>query len=249
LTQYRITTPELVQFHYQVGGLARRGLAFALDQTILILALIGLLWTAAQFGAHVGGVVFLLGKFALDMGYYTFFENRWAGQTPGKRVFKLRVIAAGGGRLTLTDILLRNLVRFIDQPAPYVGVVGGVAAFADPYHRRLGDHAADTLVVLVVKPQLPARLTRDRARVNTFQADAAIRRRILARVTREERDLMLDLMLRRDQLDPDARESLFAQAAEHFRARFALPRDMDHLSDEQAVLNLALVVQEARFGG
>ena len=36
-------------------------------------------------------------------------------------------------------------------------------------------------------------------------------------------------------------------AASHFRRRYALPEDLEHLSDEQTVLNLALVLQSARF--
>ena len=44
------------------------------------------------------------------------------------------------------------------------------------------------------------------------------------------------------------REELFAQAAAHFRTRLALPPDLvDHLSDEQTVINLALLIQDAKF--
>jgi hypothetical protein len=126
---------------------------------------------------------------------------------------------------------------------PAAMVVGGVAAFADLLHRRLGDMAAETLVVREARRAVPEGLVAEQARVNTFQDDPAVRNRILARVTREERDLVLDLLMRRDGLDPAVREDLFAQAADFFRERYGLPQDLDYLSDEQTVLNLALVCQ------
>ena len=94
---------------------------------------------------------------------------------------------------------------------------------------------------------MPQALANERNRLNTFHADAGIRTRVLARVTRPERDLVVDLVLRRDQMDPAVRESLFASAATHFRQRFALPADVEHLSDEQTVVNLALLMQETKF--
>ena len=90
-------------------------------------------------------------------------------------------------------------------------------------------------------------LANEKSRVNSFNADAALRNRVLTRVTREERDLIMDMVLRRDQLDPGVREELFSGAAAHFRSRLALPEDFGHLSDEQTVVNVALVLQEARF--
>jgi hypothetical protein len=117
----------------------------------------------------------------------------------------------------------------------------------DQWHRRLGDLGADTIIIRDTRRSLPQALAGEKTRVNTFQTNAALRNRILTRITREERDLIMDLALRRDQIEPAIREQLFSQAATHFRARFALPEDLDYLSDEQTVLNLALVIQDAKF--
>src|SRR5690606_17226890 len=149
-------------------------------------------------------------------------ELYWAGQTYGKRAMGIRVITSHGGRLSFSDVFVRTLVRLIDNPAmiPFFGFVGGAAIFFDPMRRRLGDMAADTIVVRDVRTTLPQSVLTARSRVNSFAAEATIRNRILARVTREERDLMLDLMLRRDELAPDVREAFFRTAAEQFRRRY-----------------------------
>jgi len=56
-------------------------------------------------------------------------------------------------------------------------------------------------------------------------------------------------MMRRDELQPAVREDLFGQAAAHYRERCSLPQDIYNLSDEQTVLNLALVVQASSLTG
>jgi hypothetical protein len=144
--------------------------------------------------------------------------------------------------------MMRNLLRPIDM-LPWGMVLGGTIAFFDSRHRRLGDMAAETVVVREVRRTLPQALAAQKARFNSFQANRPLQQRILTRITREERDLVLDLTVRRDQLDLSTREALFAQAAAYFRQRLALPEDLDHLSDEQTVMNLALVVQDAKFTG
>jgi hypothetical protein len=42
-------------------------------------------------------------------------EWRWRGQTIGKRVLRLRVVDAQGLRLHFTQVVLRNLLRFVDM--------------------------------------------------------------------------------------------------------------------------------------
>ena len=79
-------------------------------------------------------------------GYYVFFEMLWNGQSPGKRWVGLRVIRTDGTPITLSEALIRNLVRIVDfLPATYG--VGIITMFIDKQSRRLGDLAAGTLVV------------------------------------------------------------------------------------------------------
>lgn len=241
MPQYQLTTPEQVHFRYEIAGLMSRAMAWLVDQVILWALRIGFAFALAP-GGHFGVSLLLVSIFALDFGYYAWFELRHAGQSPGKRLFGLRVVAASGARLTFADVMIRNLVRALDT-LPLMMTLGGMVALVDRWHRRLGDLAAETLVIRDSRAALPEMMLTAAMRDNTFQRDPRLRQRILARLTRAERDLLVDLMMRRDELEPAVRESLFAAAAAYFRHRFSLPDDLDHLSDEQTVLNLALVAQ------
>ena len=76
----------------------------------------------------------------------SFCEWRWRGQTIGKRLLRLRVVDAEGMRLQFNQIVTRNLLRFVDSlPAFYF--VGGLACWLSPKCQRLGDIAANTIVI------------------------------------------------------------------------------------------------------
>lgn len=244
---YRITTPEQVVFHYPVAGLITRGMAWLVDQLIIwVLFVVGVLvfmWLGA-----VGFVAILLLKFGLDFAYFAWFEAQRQGQTPGKRRLRIRVMGAQGGRVSVVDAMLRTFLRAIDSLGmiPLGAVVGAGVAFIDPYHRRLGDLAADTLVIRNKTLTAPRPLLRQRQRFNSIAEDAGARARVIARATRAERDLLNDLMHRRDGLHPEAREALFTRAAGYFRKRYELPTHLEQLSDEQVVLGLALLLVSER---
>jgi uncharacterized RDD family membrane protein YckC len=246
VNRYRITTPEQVAFHYVIAGPVSRAMAWLCDQIFIIGGYIAIIFIFSMLGNGIGFALIVLGMFILDFAYFVSFELYWAGQSPGKKLFSIRVISAQGGQLRFNDVLIRNLVRPVDL-LPIGMVVGGCVAMLDSWRRRLGDLAADTIVIRDAPHVLPQALASEKSRVNTFQADVALRNRILTRITRPQRDLIMDLALRRDQIDPGVREQLFGGAAAHFRKSLALPADLDHLSDEQTVMNLALILQEAKF--
>jgi len=246
MPRYEIMTPEQVRFHYETAGLMSRAMAWTVDQLFLWVCRFGIAYFFLRTGLLVGWTMFLLGIFALDFGYYMAFEYWWAGQSPGKRIFKIRVISAQGGRLLYPQIFMRNLMRPLDT-LPFAMLLGGIVAWADRLRRRLGDFVGETLVVRDARLAVPEAELDQRSRANTYQADPVIRNRILTRVTRGERDLLLDLVLRRDELAPTVREELFHQAAAHCRWRYSLPEDQEYLSDEQTVVNIALVLQKLKF--
>ncbi len=232
---------------YQLAGLFTRAMAYLIDAMImaafmLVVILIGLL-APSVFGI----VIILLAVFATMLGYFIFFESLWSGQTPGKRAMKIRTMDASGGRLTTSAVAIRNLVRLLDT-LPTLMFLGGVVAFIDPYHRRLGDMAANTIVVRYRRTGLPGSVVRREARHNSFRGDSALCARIIARIGREERDLIMDLTLRRDQLHTPIRERMFAEMADHCRRRLGLEDSRYNLSDEQTVLNIALILQDGWKG-
>jgi uncharacterized RDD family membrane protein YckC len=162
-----IDTPENVAFAFDIAGIGSRFIASLID-TFLTLALITLivLGTLAfmrmatpddmsrdlleTYFSWIIGAVGLL-TFAIQWGYYIFFEMLWNGQSPGKRIVRLRVIRTDGGPISLSESVVRNLVRMVDMlPAAYG--VGVITMFASRQSRRLGDLAAGTLVVHDHKP-------------------------------------------------------------------------------------------------
>src|SRR4029079_14541688 len=58
--------------------------------------------------------IWLLGRFALEYGYFAVQEVVFDGRTFGKRVFGLRVVARDGAAAGNAALLVRNIVRLID---------------------------------------------------------------------------------------------------------------------------------------
>src|SRR5207245_7634027 len=101
----------------------------------------------------LGGAVFLIGMFVVTWGYFLFFEWLWHGQTPGKRLLGIRVIQLRGTGIAFYQAAVRNLLRVADS-MPWLLIFGGygfgfAVAACNRRHRRLGDFAANTLVVHV----------------------------------------------------------------------------------------------------
>lgn len=82
---------------------------------------------------------------AILLAYYTVFEATLAA-TPGKLIASLRVVDKKTLRKpSLGQVFVRNLLRPIDALLGYV--IGALVATASTHQQRIGDHAADTLVV------------------------------------------------------------------------------------------------------
>jgi uncharacterized RDD family membrane protein YckC len=161
--QLSIETPELVSIDLSLAGVGSRCLAVLIDYLIQgVTVWIGFLlfallisgnfgWgsearvnspTAYKWGVAIGIAI----PFLLHWGYFTLFEAFWNGQTPGKRLMKLRVIQQSGRALGLFESMSRNLIRFIDM-LPVFYFVGALCVFVNRRQQRLGDMAAGTLVV------------------------------------------------------------------------------------------------------
>ena len=157
----RIDTPENVIFGYRVAGIGSRFLAAIIDSLLIVvlevvvnaavLLLARFIFRVSFAGNDDAGLAWLLGifgliAFAFLWGYYIFFEMLWNGQSPGKRRMGLRVLRLDGTPITLSESIIRNLVRLVDFLPAYYGV-GVVVMFINSQARRLGDLAAGTVVV------------------------------------------------------------------------------------------------------
>ncbi len=156
--QYIIETPENISFGYDVAGIGSRFLAVLIDTliqgTLIIFLFVVLLLISFTDVFHslppeitnwIAALMILM-IFVIYVGYFLFFELFTGGQTPGKRLFGLRVIKENGYPLSPTDSIIRNLVRLVDF-FPFAYGVGVITMFLNDRSKRLGDFAAGTLVV------------------------------------------------------------------------------------------------------
>jgi hypothetical protein len=123
---------------------------------------------------------------------------------------------------------------------PIVYGVGGTTALLDPKGRRLGDLAAGTVVVQERRAPRPASFLPPSERHNTFASDPAV---LLAarRITPPEREILVALCLRREQLPISVRHELFEDLAAHLSDRLGLPRP-PFFSAEKFAVQLAAIV-------
>lgn len=79
------------------------------------------------------------------IAYYTVFEAMFSA-TPGKALNRLCVVSFDDRPLTLTGILLRNLLRLLDV-LPGMYLLGGIMVLSTAHSQRIGDFAGHTTVV------------------------------------------------------------------------------------------------------
>lgn len=155
-TLQRIEIAEGVEIQLHVAGPLPRGIAFALD--VIVRGLIfGLVMLAESFLADLifpeifadpkvqGGMALLL-WFVLEFGYFICFEASDRGATPGKRWLGLKVVRPSGVPVTWHQSVVRTMLRGVDL-LPFCGLVGFIASLCNDRFQRLGDLAADTMVV------------------------------------------------------------------------------------------------------
>lgn len=246
-----IKTPEGIIFSQPLAGPVSRFAAWFVDFAtisacmMIISMIMGMLQVLSPDFATAA---WTLAYFVISIGYGVFCEWVWRGQTIGKRIFRLRVVDAQGLRLQFNQIVLRNLLRFVDA-LPIFYFVGGVACMMNSKTQRLGDIAANTLVIhapRVVEPNLDQLLA---GKFNSLRQYPHLEGRLRQRVSPGEAALVLQALLRRDEFEPAARVELFQELAAHFRAKVEFPAEaLDGIADEQYLRNIADVLYRTRTG-
>ena len=141
-----IATPEGVELEVELGGLGSRFIAEAIDWVLKGIVVGALAVLLFAIGSGVATAVFLVLVFLVWFGYDVLFEVLAGGRTPGKRACGLRVVRSGGQPIGFVASSVRNLLRLVDGPLTSY-LAGIVAIVISERNQRLGDMAADTLVV------------------------------------------------------------------------------------------------------
>ncbi len=123
------------------AGLIRRAIAQLLD---VLIAVFFLLYLLERTPAGEVTLEILVMTTLAWLGYFILMEAFLNGQTLGKKLCGIRVVARNGGKAGFWRILVRNLMRVIDGLGAYL--VGLLIALASKSRQRLGDHLAGTMV-------------------------------------------------------------------------------------------------------
>ena len=237
-----IRTPEGIVFSQMLAGPVIRFLAWFIDQLFVQVLLTVTGFMMAMLGIFGGGgfaIAFsIIGWFVVGIGYGIFFEWTWRGQTIGKKLFRLRVVDVEGMRLQFNQIVVRNLLRFVDE-LPLFYFVGGVTCWLSPKCQRLGDIAANTVVIRSPKVQEPDLDQLLAGKFNSLRQFPHLVARLRQNSSPAEAGIALQTLLRRDEFDPVARVDLFGDLAAHFRAKVEFPPEAtDGVADEQYLRNV-----------
>lgn len=162
-------TPEGAALPLELAGASDRLVAFVLDALIIAALLIAIVLVAAVTPLGASGALVILAIFLLTHFYFTIFELRWQGRTPGKRFADLRVIDRAGGRLTPSAIFVRNVTREVEVVLPLVVLLNPGALLSDS-PPIVGLFAFLWIVVLGLFPLF----NRDRLRVGDLIAGTVV---------------------------------------------------------------------------
>jgi uncharacterized RDD family membrane protein YckC len=236
-----ILTPEGIEFSLQLAGPITRCMAWWIDMVSIsvlaslvntILVFIGL------FSGYLAYAIAILSYFVISIGYGIFFEWYWQGQTLGKKFLRLRVMDEQGLRLQFNQIVIRNLLRFVDSlPAFYL--VGGMSCLISKRAQRLGDFVANTIVVWnprLDEPDLDQLLG---GKYNSFRKHPHLEARLRQHISPAEARIALQALVRRDEIEPAARVELFENLVSYFKSVVTFPPEAtDGISDEQYIRNV-----------
>lgn len=254
-----LSTPESVELEFTLAGLGNRAIALLIDYHILGAMLVGfwILWYIFSIGLlgtlnERGGnysaaplwllAIALVINFALYNGYYVFFETVWRGQTPGKRIAKIRVVQEDGRPIGLPQAALRSLLRLFDD----FFFIGAFFILLGKREKRIGDWAAGTIVV---------QDSRSDAKANIAISDVAME---LAKALPDTTDfaqllpddyaVIREYLQRRHRMETKARSELSLKLARQLRSLILLETIPANLTSDQFLEAVYLAYQQQASG-
>jgi len=235
-----VATPEGVSFSMPLAGLVSRFLAWSIDTGVIaaILIVIGSVLPFPVQATDLGGALLIVGAFVVLWGYQILLEWLWQGQSVGKWAMGLRVVDAQGLSLQFSQVVMRNLLRAVDfMPSAYF--LGGTSLLLSRMNQRLGDIAANTIVIRRPDAAMPNLDRLETPKFNSLRSYPHIEARLRQQVTAEAAALAVDALLRRDSLEAEARVRLFEALAAYYKSLVAIPSEaLVGVTDEQFVRNV-----------
>lgn len=153
-----LLSPEKTVLSIRLASLASRVLAHVLDLFVyvvlvaIVYMLLGIMAVANVINIQAVDALFTFLSLSGLFLYFILFESLWNGQTLGKKAAGIRVRMADGTPVTPQAAIGRNLLRPADL-LPTAYFLGLVAMFTNTRSQRIGDLAANTVVVHDRRPQ------------------------------------------------------------------------------------------------
>ncbi len=240
-----IRTPEGITFTLLLAGPVARFLALAMDFACITAAMSALRVLFVLIGfisPDLSAAAYILVYFVVATGYMTAAEWYWRGQTIGKRLLRLQVMEAQGFRIRPSQIVIRNLMRFVDA-LPGFYLVGGAVCLLSRRSQRLGDIVANTVVVRNRKIPVIDMNQLFSGKYNSLKEHPYLAARLRQRVSTAEAGIALQALIRRDEFEAAERVALFEDLAAHFRGLVEFPEDITHgIADEQYVRDVVEIL-------
>jgi uncharacterized RDD family membrane protein YckC len=232
-----ISTPERVTVAYELAGVGSRMLAQVIDVLIVSAIVTGILVVAGALSGPLALAIAVGGVTLTPVAYFLVLEWRRHGSTPGKAALHLRVLRSTGEPIGLSDAAVRNIVRIADF-LPFAYIVGGICAIVSKDGRRLGDMAANTVVVRVDDERSTGSFA------GSFAALAADAER--EPIPPELMAIAIAFRRRMRQIDPTARDELAARIAGRIEPYWPRP---DGMGEEEYVVRAATRTLPGRARG
>jgi uncharacterized RDD family membrane protein YckC len=152
-----VQTPEGIEFVLHPAGLPVRACAYGVDVLIQWFCIGAVYFILGPLRDLVGFWLLLLIRFAVIWSYHVVCECCFKGQSLGKRIFGIRVVMGSGAPVRAGASFMRNLLRSADA-FMFLYLTGLLSVCLSRGFRRIGDWAADTLVVYTSASRPPYRI-------------------------------------------------------------------------------------------
>lgn len=145
-----IVTGQFVRISQAPASLGERMAAQLIDWIIEIIWLVAIIWLLTTVEEFIDSqilikIIYAVLLFIPIICYSLLWELFNHGQTPGKRLMKLRVVNVDGSSPSLGSLAMRWLLWIADGPT--LGFLGIFVMLVTRNHQRFGDMAAGTMVI------------------------------------------------------------------------------------------------------
>lgn len=232
---YEITTAHNVTLRLGYASIGDRVLAYILDNLIktgyiMVCVFIGMLLARIGILSYRSALFWILFVFLCLVPfifYSLFFEYFMGGQTPGKRVMKIKVTSHDSDELTFGKCLLRWLFRFVDFSIGS-GAVALIAVAVSEKKQRVGDMVAGTIVV-----SLKTDKTLDQTIYAYVESDREARYPQAGRLSAREVEIIKEVL---NQYDQGGKYDLIPMTATRVRAAINAGDEQDDMNFLKTVI-------------